>query len=130
MAKRKEEARKVRSEEMVLPLEVAPLPVGQPVEVLPAQPEDHVEVGVAEVLLQVAPVDVARQPVVGGEEQVQRVDIGRLQDVRERVVQVVGARGLVASASAATRAWVAIRKSNEFVSAASSNSEMNAELLA
>ena len=108
MAKRKEEARKVLSEEMVLPLEVAPLPVGQAVEVLPAEPEDHVEVGVAEVLLQVAAVDVAGQPVVGGEEQVQRVDVGRLQDVREGVVQVVRARGLVASAPAATRAWNAI----------------------
>ena len=108
MAKRKAEARRVRSEEVVLPLEVAPLPVGQAVEVLPAEPEDHVEVGVAEVLLQVAAVDVAGQPVVGGEEQVQRVDVGRLQDVRERVVQVVGPRGLVASAPATARAWVAI----------------------
>ena len=122
MAKRKEEeARKVRSEEVVLPLEVAALPVGQPVEVLPAEPEDHVEVGVAEVLLQVAAVDVAGQPVVGGEEQVQRVDVGRLQDVREGVVQVVRARGLVASAPAATRAWVEIHfiNSNDSVFATS-----------
>ena len=60
---------------MILPLEVAALPVGQPVKVLPVQPEDHVEVGVAEVLLQVAPVLVAGQPVVGGEDDVQRVDL-------------------------------------------------------
>ena len=91
---------------MVLPLEVASLPVRQAVEVLPAQPEDHVEVGVAEVLLQVAAVDVAGQAVVGGEEQMQRVDVGRLQDVREGVVQVVGCVVAPSSATSSARAWV------------------------
>ncbi len=65
-------------EQVVPPLEVAPLPVWQPVEVLPGHPEDHVELGVRQVLLQVAAVHVARKAVVGSEQQVQRVDVGGL----------------------------------------------------
>ena len=56
-------------------LEIVPLPDGHPVEVVPRHVEGHLEVGVAEVLLQVAPVEVGRQLVVGGEEDVQRVHL-------------------------------------------------------
>ena len=86
----------VNSEQVVLPLDIAPLPVWHPGEVLPAHPEHHVKVGVAEVLLQVAPVHVAGQPVVGGEEQVQRVDVGRLHHLGQVVVAVLRAARVAA----------------------------------
>ena len=54
-------------------LEIVSLPNGHPVEFVFGRVEGHLEVGVAEVLLQVAPVEVGRQLVVGGEEDVQGV---------------------------------------------------------
>ena len=67
------------SEEVVLPLEIAPLPIGHLVELLPRAPEHHVELGVAQVLLEVAAVHVARKSVVGREQEVQGVHIGGLR---------------------------------------------------
>ena len=56
-------------------LEIVPLPNGHPVEVVSRHVEGHLEVRVAEVLLQVAPVKIGRELVVGGEDDVQRVDL-------------------------------------------------------
>ena len=56
-------------------LEIVPLPDGHPVELVLRHAESHLEVCVAEVLLQVAAVEVGRQLVVGGEEDVQGVDL-------------------------------------------------------
>ena len=56
-------------------LEIVPLPDGHPVELVLRHAEGHLEVCVAEVLLQVAAVEVGRQLVVGGEEDVQGVDL-------------------------------------------------------
>ena len=59
---------------MILPLQVAPLPVRQLVEALPAHLEDQIEVGVGQVAFQVVAVDVDGQPVVGRRQEVQRID--------------------------------------------------------
>ena len=55
-------------------LEIVPLPNGHPVEVVFRDVEGHLEVGVAEMFLQVAPVQIGREFVVGGEEDVERID--------------------------------------------------------
>ena len=56
-------------------LHVVPLPEGQAVELVLAHPERQLKVRVRQVLLQVAPVEVLRELIVGGEEGVERVGL-------------------------------------------------------
>lgn len=63
------------SEKLDSLLQVVPPPDGQLVELVARHAERQLEVGVREVLLQVAPVDVRRHLVVAGEEGVQRVGL-------------------------------------------------------
>lgn len=65
------------SEKLVATLDVAPLPVRDEVELVPAHPEDSLEVGVGQVALEVQRVDVARKAVVVGLQQVEWVDVRR-----------------------------------------------------
>ena len=68
---------------MILPLEIASLPIRQFVEIFSAAAKHHIEVGVAQVLLQIASVHVAGQAVVSGEEQMQGVNIRGLKHIRQ-----------------------------------------------
>lgn len=57
------------------PLGFILLPRRHPVEVIPGHVEGHLKVSVAKVLFQVAPIEVGRQLIVGGEEHMQRVNL-------------------------------------------------------
>ena len=61
------------SEQPDAPLEVVSFPERERVELVSVHVEGHLEVGVGEVLLEVAPVNVRRKFVVAGEEEVQRI---------------------------------------------------------
>jgi hypothetical protein len=54
-------------------LKIVPSPEWQRVELVSVHVEGHLEVGVGQVLLEVAAVDVRRKFVVAGEEKVQRI---------------------------------------------------------
>ena len=57
------------SEQVILSLEITPFPIGQLVKLLSGHPENHVEIRIRQMFLQVDPIDVTRQPVIGSEEQ-------------------------------------------------------------
>ena len=60
---------------MRLLLDLVPSPQRHHVELPPAHPEDELKVFVAEVLLQIAPVDVLWKFIVGGQQDVECVNL-------------------------------------------------------